>query len=228
MLKISVANISDMLSDRRIYEAAYAEATEARRNRTDRFRMYPDKCRSVAAEKLLRENVAGIENGPDLADMAFTERGKPFFAGRKGIEFNLSHSYERIMCVLADRAVGCDVEYVRQGREGIENRFFCDVEREWIALGVNEEDRTRRFFRIWTLRESFMKATGFGLYLPMKAFEIIFTAGVPTVRYRRDAEESEKNEWTGLGLTEETANEYSLAELDFGDEYCYSYCVRTI
>lgn len=43
-------------------------------------------------------------------DFANEPNGKPYAVGRPDVHFNVSHSEDVVMCVLADRPVGCDVE----------------------------------------------------------------------------------------------------------------------
>jgi 4'-phosphopantetheinyl transferase len=81
--------------------------------------------------------------------------GKPCVPGAR-VKFNLSHSGELALCAVAsDREVGVDVKRVRAVPEmrRIVERFFPGEEAGDPAA----------FFRLWTRREAFVKATGRGL-----------------------------------------------------------------
>lgn len=64
--------------------------------------------------------------------------------------------------------VGIDAEYIdpamteeRVGR--ISRRYFTDSEREYIFSDSDERGIRRRFYRIWTMKESYGKYTGGGV-----------------------------------------------------------------
>ena len=105
----------------------------------------------------------------------FSDNGKPYLLDNPGISFNLSHSHERVMCVVADSQfdLGCDVELVRNGKEKIAERFFTIDESNAISSESDEKRRAEMFFELWTLKESFLKCTGEGIGRPMNSFEFI-------------------------------------------------------
>lgn len=91
------------------------------------------------------------------------ERGRPFIE-HSGLDFNLSHTEGMIVCLVAAVAgIGVDVEYLPRKNDtaGVANHFFAPQER----AGLPE-----RFFDYWTLKESYIKARGKGLALPLDGF----------------------------------------------------------
>ena len=74
--------------------------------------------------------------------------------------------------------VGVDLEAIRalDDIEGIARRFFSA--RENAAL-VNTpvSEQSEAFFRCWTLKEAFVKATGDGLARPTESFDVAFGRG---------------------------------------------------
>ena len=106
------------------------------------------------------------------------------------------------MLAAADREVGCDIEEIARYDLRVAKRFFAPEEYECIAAAPPEEQK-ERFFRYWTLKESFLKVTGRGLDLPMSSFGILFDAkDRPIVRH-------------SLG-----GQCYALAELHAVEGYC--------
>lgn len=90
------------------------------------------------------------------------------------LQFNLSHAAQMIVLAVSERAVGVDVETI--GREGdIERleRYFSPAERAALR-SLPAPARRRRFFELWTLKESYLKARGVGLRLPLDAFGFEF------------------------------------------------------
>ena len=106
--------------------------------------------------------------------------------------FNLSHSGEFVMCAVCmggDLAegkriqVGCDIQQIGRAREHLAKRYFCGSEYEAVMSGKTPEERADIFYRYWVLKESFLKATRFGMKLSLDSFEI--RLGNPPVLIRK-------------------------------------------
>lgn len=182
MVILYAANVA-CLRDPALYAAAYGAVPLWRREKADRCRLQRDKCLSLGAGLLLGEALreAGYETPPAVA---YGENGKPFLADIP-LSFSLSHSGEWVVCALADREVGCDVERVRPVRTAVAGRYFRPEEAAMIAAAPTPDERYDRFFRYWTLKESFVKALGSGLRLPLSAFRITL-GDPPTVAWSVD------------------------------------------
>lgn len=74
-----------------------------------------------------------------------------------------------VIAVFADIEFGCDIKYMDSINLKLAERFFCKSEYEFI-MEHQERERKAAFYRIWTIKESFMKAVGSGLMLPMDEF----------------------------------------------------------
>ncbi len=201
-MKIYIADAS-ALRGRELYARLYEQTDAARRRRIDRMRFSGDRRRALAAGALLRRALS--EAGADGEIFVYGPYGKPRLAGDPGIHFNLAHAGDRAMCVISEYRVGCDVE--RRGRRGaqVAERFFAPEEYERI-LAAPESERDALFTRFWALKESFLKATGLGLTLPLGAFAINLDGDRITIRQDVDK------------------NEYRFFELDPADEYQYAVC----
>ena len=92
---------------------------------------------------------------------------KPCLKGAEDVEFNISHTRGRVGCAVADRALGVDTERIRPFKEGLMRRVCSESERGFVLEGRSEAARQERFFRLWTLKESFVKAIGRGLAFPL-------------------------------------------------------------
>jgi phosphopantetheinyl transferase len=102
--------------------------------------------------------------------------GRPYFQDRHA-DFSISHS--RNMAVAAwlsnpDPArtpcrLGCDIQYVdpRKPRTGISRRFLHECERAYIEEAGSEA--IRNFYRIWVLKEAWLKLHGLGVFEIVKA-----------------------------------------------------------
>ena len=108
--------------------------------------------------------------------------GKPFICEPElgwALSFNLSNTDGLIACAVSWGAdVGIDVENAARSVEsaGIASSYFAPAEAgALLALPVAEQ--RERFFVYWTLKESYIKARGLGLAIPLEQFW--FSLGTP-------------------------------------------------
>jgi 4'-phosphopantetheinyl transferase len=95
----------------------------------------------------------------------------------RALHFNMSHSHELALCAVSTRReVGIDLEYLRPMPEAVQlaKRFFSRAEHALIQA-VPVEEQVPVFFRLWTAKEAYLKATGKGLGHPLDQVEIIRT-----------------------------------------------------
>ncbi len=88
------------------------------------------------------------------------------------IRFNLSNTRGLIACLVAlDRDVGVDVEDTERASSAVDiaDRFFSPGEVRALRALPQERQRAR-FFEYWTLKESYIKARGMGLAIPLDQF----------------------------------------------------------
>lgn len=84
---------------------------------------------------------------------------------------NLSHSGEYVVCAISTEPVGCDLEEIKDAPLKVAERRFCEGEIEYLS-NLNEDLRNAEFYRIWTIKESYMKMTGEGLGMGLGSFEV--------------------------------------------------------
>ena len=161
MVKIYVADVA-ALEEETTYRRYYESLSPQRQAKADKIKPRSGKLLCVGAGAVL--NMLLRERGLRERDMeyVFGPNGKPCFAGAPQVHFNLSHAGSRVMAAVADCEVGCDIEPVREIEEKLARRFFSESECAYIDA-LPESEKTAGFFRVWTLRESFVKATGAGL-----------------------------------------------------------------
>lgn len=203
MVKVYIADVT-ILQDEEIYKQLYAHLDEERRVKADRFRFPKDRRLSVGAGVLLiyalqKENVGNVS-------IEVKPTGKPYLAGKENLFFNLSHSENMVMCVVADKEVGCDVERRTEFDRALASYVMTKQELQQIYGLDSEAEQQEMFFRLWTLKESYMKATGFGIGLEPGTFGIKMEKGsisvIPPVDER----------------------EFFFKEYYADDGYCYSCC----
>lgn len=104
------------------------------------------------------------------------------------VRFNLSHTDGLVaVAVATGREVGVDVEDgERRGRTvELADRFFAPSEIAALR-GLPEGAQRDRFFRLWTLKESYIKARGQGLAIPLAGFAFDLDAGASAIGLSTD------------------------------------------
>jgi 4'-phosphopantetheinyl transferase len=190
-----------------VLEAFERSLSDDERRRAERFRTGPLRRRFVAARGALRAILAAyLHIPPDHLTFTYGRHGKPALAdglAPDGLCFNLSHSDEVALCAVTTiGAVGVDVEAIRpmeeDGRKLI-GRFFSERERaEFLSLPGHQ--RLAAFFRGWTRKEAFIKATGTGLAAALDSFDVTLGPDAPTALLRVGDDPSAHTRWTLLDL----------------------------
>jgi len=96
--------------------------------------------------------------------------GKPYLVERPEWVFNLSHSADRIVLAVSGNCrLGVDIELCKpkSNLDGLVKKCFSIEEAAyWQALP--EPEKTVGFYRFWTRKEAFVKATGRGIGLGLE------------------------------------------------------------
>ena len=210
-IKVYVGNTSS-LEDTALFEKLCKKVSSQRLEKINRISRPEDKRLSLGAELLLKKALSDI--GVEIFEIDYIKNGKPCIKGDENLFFNLSHSGERVMCAVSSLEVGCDVEKIKPVNLKIAKRVFFENEYKAIAELSTENEQQDMFFRLWTLKESFMKVTGLGMKLPLDSFSIDVSGTEIFVSQNVD-----KNTYYFKEFDLETAYKYSVCGLvnDFDD-----------
>lgn len=105
-------------------------------------------------------------------DFGKNENGKPFLK-KSNLYFNLSHSNEYLIIAFGKIALGIDIEKRKNiNSEMLSKRFFHPKEYQFVQA---QKDTEEAFFRIWTLKESYIKWKGGSLPADLQKFRIEIT-----------------------------------------------------
>lgn len=104
------------------------------------------------------------------------EHGKPYLKEFPRIYFNISHTEGIAVCAVGSSPLGIDIEAERPYHENVLRRVLSEAERRRLEE-LPEAERSRRFFCIWTLKESYVKAKGCGLTIPLTGITFEFEEG---------------------------------------------------
>lgn len=154
--------------------------SDAEREQEARLSSAADRLRYLVTRALVRSVLSRYATvAPAEWEFVSNPYGRPELAAHHNLPtlcFNVAHTRGLIaLAVSTQRAMGVDVEFVfaRTGWEGIVSQFFSPIEVAELA-GLPHELRMNRFFEYWTLKESYIKARGMGLSLPLNRFSLHF------------------------------------------------------
>ncbi|WP_432727160.1 4'-phosphopantetheinyl transferase family protein [Variovorax sp. W6] len=147
------------------------------REKHGRFHFARDRRRYLMTRGLIRSLLSRYVPSVAPADWSFenNEYGRPRIANAlpqaQRIRFNISHSASLVVAAVSvEREVGVDVEHTgRTAPLEIAEHFFSSKEAlalQRLPAGL----QPARFWDLWTLKESYIKARGMGLSIPLDRF----------------------------------------------------------
>ena len=151
---------------------------DAEKSRRERFLSARARREFAFCRAALRVSLAE-RLGCTSRDISFDclEHGKPFaeLDGRPvDTAFNVSHSGRHgLIAIAEDGCLGVDVEerVAQRDLEGIGSMVYGPSERRFLGIAPGRE-RVQLFYRLWSMKESLIKALGTGFSLSPLGFEI--------------------------------------------------------
>lgn len=174
------------LQEEPLFSKALARVPAQRREKIGRCRFVSDKALSLGAGLLLMETLRDLVPGGGRIEaellagrrsISYGEQGKPYLPGVPDFHFSITHSGRIAALAVSDAEIGCDLEQIRTPDLLVARRLFSEEEKERLTAAGTKEEQEDLFFRLWTLRESFLKVTGKGLRLSMRDFAISLENG---------------------------------------------------
>lgn len=169
----------DKIEDPDLLDRYEALASDDERRRRRRLRFERDRHERLVSDALMRSALSRYEaREPHEWRMQRNSHGRPDLVPEQAecaLRFNVSHATTVVTCaVCRGHEIGVDVE--RTDRRGetvaIADRYFSAAESAALhALPASQQ--RRRFFEYWTLKESYIKARGLGLALPLGKFSFV-------------------------------------------------------
>lgn len=200
MVKLYYFDVS-VLKDESLFESYFLSLNESDKLKVDKIKHPKEKLLSLGARLLL--NYAMKHENINSYSIIYGEHGKPYLEDNP-VYFNISHSENMVILTVSDSEIGCDIEYIGSNVNNIAGKYFTDEENEYID---SSSDKVKAFFGIWTLKESFMKATGLG-----------FSAGISSF----SVSVSDDN----ISVSSVYGNDFSFYEINSFHGYACSVCVK--
>jgi 4'-phosphopantetheinyl transferase len=161
-----------------------------------RYKFKADAYDFIVGRLLLKKGLEDLGRGDDLPYIQIQKSGKPHL---KDIDFNISHSDNRVVCVLSTKGVvGIDIERIKEIDFGDFDAWFSKT--EWREI-KDAKSPIEKFYWYWTRKESIIKALGVDLSYLHK-IELDAT----------------KDHFIQNG------NKWFLKDVDFGKEFCGALC----
>ena len=125
---------------------------------------------SIGAELLLRYALSDC-GYPVITplDLGTGEYGKPYLRTGECC-FSLSHSEGAVLCAVSDAECGADIQKIRPVNMSLVERYYAPAEKGAV---FSAEDPDEAFTAIWAMKESYIKASGLGLRMPLPSFSVL-------------------------------------------------------
>jgi 4'-phosphopantetheinyl transferase len=168
----------------------YAELlTKEETTKQQRYKFAKDKHDALITRAFVRDLLSYYAD-VEPKDWRFDkgEKDKPELVNApRPLRFNLSHTRGLIICaVTLTNDIGCDVEDISRNNDvlAIASRYFSTKETSEL-FSLPQENQRSRFFDYWTLKESYIKAWGLGLAIPLADFTFTINdkATLPTTSH---------------------------------------------
>jgi len=179
--------------------ASYQLLSVDEKARAQRFLVDRPRNAFVLTRGTLRTLLARYLGGePATIRFHYEAQGKPYLDGEDALSFNVSHTDGlALIGIVRGRRIGVDVEKANRETEveKLAERFFSESERRDLKRLRGDELRAA-FFRVWTRKEAYIKATGEGLGLPLDQFDVSISAGDRDALQATRPDAAEAEQWT--------------------------------
>ena len=121
-------------------------------------------------------------------DIERTSHGKPYYVNKENknkIDFNISHSSDYVaICAIksldVNYQIGVDLMKIEEDNpkqyeqsKRVMLKAFTKKEREFVESKLSIKEKLEAFYRLWTLKESYLKAVGTGIRVELSSIEFI-------------------------------------------------------
>lgn len=163
------------LEDAALFARCLALLSFWRRQKVLTLRRPENQRLSLGAGLVLRHGFAALGTSEQAAGLAPDVHGKPVCRLAPQLQCNLSHSGTLVVGAFAvGGPVGVDIEHISPvDAPALSKRFFHPREHARLLHEPDDAQRTHFFYRIWTRKESSLKALGCGLTVNPASFSVL-------------------------------------------------------
>lgn len=174
-----------------------------------------------AGRGILRELLGEyLGEEPGTIRISQGEFGKPHLSDHlepNALCFNLSHAGDYLLVAFASgREVGVDLEQLQQDLNfrPMAERYFSEREQADLFT-LPEKEQLTAFYRCWTRKEAYIKATGTGFSQPSNGFDVSILPGEPPALLAHRIRPGDVGRW-------------SLRDLEVPEGYCAALAVEGV
>ena len=144
-----------------------------RKDKMLRLSSAPKRKQALASSILMHKILT--DNNLDFNDIYYGTNNKPLC---HKINFNISHRKDIVICAASQYNIGCDIEmtdsFITKDRiYKMSKRFFHTEEAAFLEdISSDQSSLVYNFYRIWTIKESYVKMTGTGLTTPLNSYHV--------------------------------------------------------
>ncbi len=134
----------------------------------EKFRDAKNRTKRLIA-RIFLFNYCKINYGLEDFSFEYTNNQRPRFKSAK-LDFSISYSRDMVAIAISTKGIiGLDIEYMDSSivSKDVAREFMSSVEYETFT-GLKKDAMKRYFYEKWTSKESFLKASGNGLYIDPK------------------------------------------------------------
>lgn len=181
LVQLNYASIN-LLEDPDFRKQVIAWLSRTERQRLEQFRQPQQADQYLLARAMLRYQLS--QKHPEILPQQWQfevdAQGKPQLAplfSHLNIHFNLSHSEDMVALAISEGVVvGADIEADTRlvFNMALAQRYFADSEIHWLR-SLPVEQQLPGIVQLWTLKESYLKAEGLGLRVPLRKLVFSFS-----------------------------------------------------
>jgi len=161
-----------------VVEEYYEVLSETERRYIGRYKTAQLRDRHTVAKGSLKTLIGlYLDENPEQLELRSGQFGKPFLVranDEPNLQFSGSHSSHIAVYAFAkNRLIGVDVEEMvaRAHWEDLLTMCLSEYENRWFSRLVSSR-KAETFYRVWTIKEAYLKATGTGLSVSPRNIEV--------------------------------------------------------
>lgn len=131
-------------------------------------KVYLERLMAYCAEGYLLSSV--LKREPSDINIVFSAYGKPGLKD-ESFHYSISHAFPLAAVVVSDALIGVDVERVRPYNEEVCRILFSPGEILSVKGTQTDHERDCMYTRIWTRKEAYAKAIGYGFAAGSPVYE---------------------------------------------------------
>lgn len=113
--------------------------------------------------------------------LTYDNNGKPHLTQYPEINFNITHCTQLVACAFHDTSIGIDAELPAYFPNVLLDKALSEKEKCFLLSKSTATERQEWFYRLWTLKEAYVKKSGIGVDTNLKDFSFSFIMDNKTI-----------------------------------------------